>query len=201
VIARGVLVLWCSALSIAFSCGRAQAAHPKTPEGVLAEADHLYDNLDYRGAAELAQAVLESGSAAPKEQARALERIGLCWLVLGQTKLAQEAFDRLFSLEPTREIVEPSLSPRQHDFIERVRAKHPAPEPVVTAPPVVTPPVVAVVAPPPPPARKPLVKRWYFWAPIAAGVVGLALGVGLGLGLPQPSPKGTLGTVGLSLHF
>jgi tetratricopeptide (TPR) repeat protein len=196
VIAR---VLLCLAV-LAGSAGVAAANAPSAAQ-ILAEADHLYDNLDYRGAAELAQSVIQAANGTPQEQARAWERIGLCWLVLGQNKLAQEAFDSLFTLEPTRNVIEPSLSPRQRDFIEHARAKHPAPppevEPPVVEPPVTPPGIVAAL----PPAKKPLVKRWYLWTPIAVGVVGVALGVGLGLGLPRPSPKGTLPTVGLSLHF
>lgn len=36
---------------------------------------------------------------------------------------------------------------------------------------------------------KPLVRRWWFWTAIAAGVVGTGLGVGLGVGLRQRSPN------------
>jgi tetratricopeptide (TPR) repeat protein len=190
-------------LCFALLAGSAQLASASAASAaqILSEADRLYDNLDYRGAAELAQSVIQAANGTTKEQARAWERIGLCWLVLGQNKLAQEAFDSLFTLEPTRKVIEPSLSPRQRDFIEHARAKHPAPPPV-EEPPVVespeTPPAIVVAAPP---AKRPLVKRWYLWTPIAVGVVGVAVGVGLGLGLPRPSPKGTLPTVGLSLHF
>lgn len=171
----------------------------------LDEADRRYGELDYRGAAELAQSAAQEPTATPANQVRGWERVGLCWLVLGQHRLAREAFDKLFNLDPKHEVVDPSLSPRQHEYIEEVRAKHPAPAPPPPPPPTPTStPTTTVVAAPAPPVvvQKPVWKRWYVWTPIAIGVVaGVSLGVGLGLGLHRDGPSGSLGTVGLGLRF
>jgi hypothetical protein len=48
--------------------------------------------------------------------------------------------------------------------------------------------------PPAPPQKKPLVKQWWFWTTIGAGVAVVATSVGLGVGLTQsPSPPHTAG--------
>jgi len=188
------------------------AASPSTAAGegedgassvaaLLADADHRYGALDYRGAAEVAERAARDERATRAEQIVGWERVGLSWLVLGQRSLAREALDRLFTLEPVRVVEDPSLSPRQREFIEEVRGAHPPPPrpPALDLAPVLP----IVPAPAPPTAPRPVWKRWYLWTPIAIGVVGVGLGLGLGLGLARSGPVGTLppGTVGLSLRY
>ncbi len=174
----------------------AHAAEPPVSE-VLEESDKRYGELDYRAAAELGERAAKDPRATEPEQARGWERVGISWLVLGQRTLAREAFDRLFTLEPTRDLADPSLSPRQREFIEEARKAHPPakvePKPLDLAP------VVPRVEPPPP---RPVWKRWYVWTAVGIGVVGLGVGLGLGLGLPG-APSGSLppGTISLGLRF
>ena len=172
----------------------------------LAEADHRYADLDYRGAAELAERIARDEQATVPQQTRAWERAGVAWLVLGQRALAKEALDHLFTLDPSHDIGDESLSPRQREFIDEIKAAH-APKPPVhegpvekPAVPVVVVPVVVVpvVVPVAAPQKKALWKRWYLWTPVVLGAAGLGFGLGFGL-RPHAGPSGTLppGTVDL----
>ena len=196
-------------LFLVLSSTRVLADGPVDIAGMLADGDKRYGDLDYRGAAEISERAARDEHATPVEKIRGWERSGLSWLVMGQRSLAREAFDQLFTLDPGHIVDDPSLSPRQREFIDDVRKRHPAPEPkpipkpepVITAPVVGPVPIVVDDSTRPVSRRKPVWKRWYVWTPIALVVVGVGVGVGLGLGLQQHAPNGTLGTVGLGLRY
>ena len=186
------------ALLLVLALVRPAAAAPI--DALLDEADRAYANLDYRNAATAAEHAARDDAATKLQRLRAWSRAGLSWLVLGQRQLAKEALGRLFTMDPAYVVEDPSLSSKQHQFIDDERARHPAekaPEPVVV--PVITAPVVTAMAPV---KKTPVYRRWYVWVPVAA-VVAVGLGVGLGLGLTGNEPHGTLppGTVGLVLHL
>lgn len=200
----------CAALVLALLLSPLDSARAEEVADVaalLVDGDKRYGELDYRGAAEVAERAAQDPRATPAQRGHGWERVGLSWLVLGQRTLAREAFDRLFAIDPARGIEDPSLSPRQREFIEEVRRQHPAPKtPPVEPKPDDKPKGVGPTAgrqptpvPTPTLTKKPVWKRWYLWTPIAIGLAGL--GVGLTLGLRTTWPPGTLGTVGLGLHF
>ena len=199
--------------------GAARAEEATDVPALLSDADKRYADLDYRGAAEVAERAAKDPHATAAQRALGWQRVGLSWLVLGQRTLAREAFDLLFAIDGARPIEDASLSPRQREFIEEVRRRHAAtvkppvaPKPDVkpdvkpelkpNVKPDVKPELVPRADPIAPTAnvRKPIWKRWYLWVPVAVGVAGLGVGLGLGLGLSRV-PNGTLGTVGLGLRF
>lgn len=167
----------------------------------LDDADRRYADLDYRGAAERAELAARDERASREEQVRAWERVGLSWLVLNQRSLAREALGQMFTLDPTHAVEDPSLSPRQREFIEEIHKEHPVPEP--QKPTLDLAPVAPLHPPPPLAPSRPVWKRWYLWTPLVLGLVGVGVGVGLGLGLSNRGPTGTLppGTASLALHF
>jgi hypothetical protein len=165
----------------------------------LADGERRYADLDYRGAASVCGEAAQDPRATKPEQARGWSCVGTSWLVLNQQRLAREAFDKLFALDPRYAVEDPSLSPRQRELIEDVRAKHPPPR--IDEP---KPEPAPKPEPPPPPPKTPVYKRWYLWTPIVIGAVGLGVGLGLGLTLGrQETPVGSLppATVNLSLRF
>jgi len=189
-----VLLCWCTP-------ARAQSA---AAQQELEQADRLYGDLDYRAAAELAEKVGKDEQATRGQRARAWEREGLSWLILGQKSLAKEAFVQLFTLDPERSVDDPSLSPRQRQFIEDVRAEQQALHPATPEPkPEPTPTPAPEPKPEPKPVdKRPVYKKWWLWTTVGlVAAAGVGLGVGLGLGLSSGPPKGSLGTVGLSLRW
>ena len=179
---------------------RAQSAQAQQ---LLEQADKLYGDLDYRGAAEVALKVCTDEQATRGQRARAWEREGLSWLILGQKALAKESFEHLFELDPDRAVDDPSLSPRQKQFIEDVRAEEKALHPAKPEPkPEPTPAPQPEPKPAPVADKKPVYKKWWLWTTVGlVAAAGVGLGVGLGLGLSSGPPKGTLGTVGLGLRW
>ncbi len=206
---RSLLVI---ALLLLGAIGAGRADEATDVPSLLTDADKRYADLDYRGAAEVAERAAKDPHATVAQRAMGWERVGLSWLVLGQRTLAREAFDLLFAIDAARVIEDASLSPRQREFIEEVRRRHAATvKPPITPKPDVKPdlkpdvkpdvgPKIDPVTPKATVTTKPIWKRWYLWVPIAVGVAGLGVGVGLGLGFPRV-PNGTLGTVGLGLRF
>jgi tetratricopeptide (TPR) repeat protein len=106
-------------------------AHPLVDRGRT-----LYEELEYKQAAEVLARALEDGALTRPERIDALKHLGLAQATLNQHAAAAATFKRILELEPDFSL-DRSTTPRILDLFERVRGTMPRPS-----------------APPPPPVIK-----------------------------------------------
>ena len=175
------------ALQLICFAERARAADPEADARVHFEAGRkLYEGRQYSGAA---KEFLAGYALSPKPLF--LVNVAQAYRKLGLYDKAREMCGR-FLVEaplddPSREYVV-ALVRELDSLIAQQRLAVPPPSEPVSG--------VWVAPPPPAPARRPLVKRAWFWATLAGAAAAVAVAVGLGVGLaPSRDPAPSVGRV------
>jgi hypothetical protein len=97
---------------------RAQSAHI---EQELAEGLRLYQDLEYRGAIRALRSVRVDPDATRGQKLRALELIGISYLILGEKAEAEEAFQDLLTIDSGYALQHDEDSPKIREFYDRVK--------------------------------------------------------------------------------
>jgi tetratricopeptide (TPR) repeat protein len=89
--------------------------------GRLTQARRQYMSQEYERVVRLLAPLVQSPLATISEKVEAYELLGLSYLILGDTKLAREAFENLLGLDPGHQLRDPSDSPKLRMFFESVK--------------------------------------------------------------------------------
>lgn len=92
--------------------------------GSVQQAVDLYQDLEYRAAADLLKKMLRSKKLSTSERARGYQYLGLCYVVLRETQPAKKAFRQLLKILPNFRLSK-TENPRARDLLEEVRESLP----------------------------------------------------------------------------
>jgi hypothetical protein len=84
----------------------------------------LYGEQEYAKAIPLLRAVVDAGAATVAQKVSAFEILGISHLVLGQQRLAREAFENLLALDREHTLSDDTQSPKILRFYEQVKASY-----------------------------------------------------------------------------
>jgi hypothetical protein len=87
----------------------------------LARGKALFDDQDYRKAIRMLAPVRRDAAATRAQRLRALELIGLSYLILGDRRRAREAFQDLLAIDPGYQLRDDTGSPKIRRFFDKVK--------------------------------------------------------------------------------
>jgi hypothetical protein len=87
----------------------------------LARGQRLFRDLEYRKAIRELQAIPVDPAATRAQRARAIELMGLSYLILGEEQRARELFEDLLAIDPGYQLRDDTGSPKIRDFFDRVK--------------------------------------------------------------------------------
>lgn len=87
----------------------------------LARGNKLFADLDYRKCIRVLAPVPKDPAASRAQRLRALELIGLSYLILGEKVRAKDAFEDLLAIDPGYQLRDDTGSPKIRDFFAKVK--------------------------------------------------------------------------------
>jgi tetratricopeptide (TPR) repeat protein len=92
-------------------------------EATLDKGYQKFQDLDYREAIDVLQPIRKSDKATQAQKLRALELIGISYLILGDSARAVEAFEDLLAIDPGYQLKHDDGSPKIRTFFDDVKRK------------------------------------------------------------------------------
>jgi hypothetical protein len=126
-VGRAALILLLSSCAVGIVAPRAVHAAPDAgarSRKRLAEGRKLYEEQEYRRAIRELAPIGRDPAATRSQRLEALELLGLCWFILGESVAAREAFEDLLAIDPDYQLREASGSPKIRSFFERVKKSY-----------------------------------------------------------------------------
>ncbi|HUH04178.1 MAG TPA: hypothetical protein VML75_19405 [Kofleriaceae bacterium] len=123
-IRRAIIALWLCATCVAGVLPSDALAQPSASDRVnerLARGLELFGELEYRDCIRALAPVPKDSTATRAQRLRALELIGLSYLILGEEARAREAFEDLLAIDPGYQLRDDTGSPKIRDFFDAVK--------------------------------------------------------------------------------